>query len=56
MNKQNCDTGDLIKLLRHGSLDDVIYCIGPQPTFPAFLAQFCAERNITREQVIQRGH
>ena len=55
MNKQSCDTGDLIKLLRHGSLDDVIVCIDPQPTFPAFLAQLSAGRNITREQVIQRA-
>jgi len=28
LNKQNNNTGDLIKLLRHGVLDAVIYCGG----------------------------
>ena len=55
MDKQNSNTDDLIQLLYHGALDEVIYCGGQQPTFPAFLAQLCAERETTREQVIQRA-
>jgi transcriptional regulator with XRE-family HTH domain len=55
MNNQTSNTEDLIQLLRHGALDEVIYRGGQQPTFPAFLAQLCAERETTREQVIQHA-
>lgn len=55
MDNQSSNTDDLIRLLHHDALDEVIYCGGQQPSFPAFLAQLCAERKTTREQVIQHA-
>ncbi|MEA4870464.1 MAG: helix-turn-helix transcriptional regulator [Christensenella sp.] len=55
MEKKSCDTSDLIKLLHHGALDDVLRCGDVQPVFTEYLAQLCSERNATRERVIQRA-
>lgn len=55
MDQQNADTGDLLKLLRNGTLDGVIYCGEAQPAFPLFLSRLCQEHAILREQVIQRA-
>ncbi len=54
MNKQT-STDDLMRLLNEGALKDVVSSGVSLPTFQEHLARLCAERDTTRERVIQRA-
>lgn len=49
------DTGDLMRRLQEGKLDQVLESEVPQPSFSEYIAQICIERGETREFAVRRA-
>ena len=55
MGEDGRSTGDLMRLLNEGALNEVVHAEDLLPSFPEHLARLCAERETARERVIQRA-